>query len=130
MAVDLALDFQTGDLVPTASGDFALRSGPPELEQRVHIALVIPHETWVLNPAIGSRVAEALQSPVGTAPGQIELAVHEALDAVEGVSVIDVKVVPNGARGLTVHIQYAPTDQVDNGAFSSTVTTIDVEGVA
>lgn len=123
MSVDIAVDLLTGDLIPTSSGDFALRSGPDALEQRVRNCLLIPKEGWMVNRQLGSRVYDVLRSTMPRAAGEIELAVREALDEMGEVSVISVVVTPMAPAGVRATIQYTPINQVDDGTLSSTTTT-------
>lgn len=90
MAVDLALDRTTGDLVASPSNDVTLVSGLAEVEQRMRTHLRVVLGSYELEPDLGSTLTGLTRLPIGMAVAQLPLVVRESLAKMTDVQVEDV----------------------------------------
>lgn len=89
---DLAIDLNTGDLVPSANGDFQGRAGPNVTHQRMIIRLRVPRGSWHLDPTgtLGSRLRDVMRQPDFRAVPETQLVVEEALRPMDDIEVVNV----------------------------------------
>lgn len=126
MASDLAIDYNTGDLVVSPTKDLSLRTGQAVVDQRMRVRLRVHYGLWDINPALGSRLGDLQRMPDERARQTAELAVREALEAMTDISVHEVQIVtdPTDERVITVTISYSMLDDeegVDVLTFNATV---------
>lgn len=117
MSFDLAIDYNTGDLLQAPNHDIQGRTGPDVYEQRIRIRLKIQRGTWLLDPTdgeLGSRLLELARVSTPRALAEIEQYVREALEPMTDITVRDVTVQldPENSRGVQLQISYQP--QVDS----------------
>lgn len=89
---DIALDLNTGDLIPSASGDFQGRDGSDLTHQRMIIRLRVPRGSWHLDPTgtLGSRLKDVMRLPDFRAVPEAQLVVEEALRPMDDIEVVNV----------------------------------------
>ena len=105
MAVDLAIDFNTGDLLVSPNNGVEIRTGQATVDQRMRVRLKVYAGRWELDPSgtgLGSRLHDAKRYPVWRAVTEIGLMVREALEPMEDISVQDVIVTENPEDAKTV----------------------------
>jgi hypothetical protein len=94
MAWDLAIDYNSFDLIPAPSNDFDSRIGEDTVQQRIRMRLRIPRESWTLDPtdgSLGSNLDEIFRMPAFRAQSEGELIVREALAPMDDIEVTNVK---------------------------------------
>lgn len=98
MPVDFAIDFVTGDLVLSPSGDAELRSGIGVIEQSIRSRLRIARMKWPLDPTdgtLGSGLYDVFRLPTDMAITTVPLLVREALEPMREILVMDVQAAVN-----------------------------------
>lgn len=120
MARDLAIDYNTGDLIIAPTKDLDLRTGQGTIEQRIRVRLKVWHGEWDIIPTLGSRLYDVIRMPNWRAVNEVELAVREALEPMGDITVQDVAVSldEDDPRVVLLAITYASlepgNDLVDN----------------
>jgi phage gp46-like protein len=110
MASDLAIDFNTGDLILSPHHDVARRVGVDTVQQRIRVRLRVRQGEWPLDPtggSLGSRLFEALRYPQWRAESEVPLIVREALAPMDDIIVDDVQVSISGPRSIKVVILFS-----------------------
>lgn len=117
MAVDLALDQTTHDLIASPSNDVTLVSGLAEVGQRIRTHLRIQLGSYELEPELGSKMNGLLRLPVNIAVAQVPLVVKEALAQMTDILVQDVtaEVDEQDPRKVNFTVVYAVTDDAASG---------------
>lgn len=114
MAVDLAIDFKSGDLVVAPNKDIALRDGKALIDQRIRIRLKVIAGEWALDPtgSLGSHLQDSLRTPVWRSVTEVPLIVREALAPMEDINVVSVIAEPteDDSSGVSVTINYTIFD--------------------
>lgn len=115
MAVDLAIEYNTGDLLIAPNGDFDRRVGEDTIEQRIRVRLRIYQGEWMLDPTngtLGSRLHEVARLPDFRAVQETSLIIREALEPMDDITIQDVQVIidPNTRTKINVTISYAHVD--------------------
>jgi phage baseplate assembly protein W len=112
MARDLAIDYRTGDLLMSPTGDVDQRTGVGTIDQRIRVQLRVIEGHWWINPGLGSRIHELLVMPMPFALGEAELAIREALLKIPDIRVerVDVGQSEDSSSTLTVGIYYVLTE--------------------
>lgn len=125
MATDLAIDYNTGDLVASPTKDLSLRTGVGSVEQRMRVRLRVWYGEWSLNPTLGSRIHDVMRMPGWRALTEVELVIREALETMTDVRIQDVVVVQDekDVRVINVVIQYAVVEATDEPNESFVLTT-------
>lgn len=104
MAIDLAIDNNSGDLMFAPNQDLATKQGIATIEQRIRVRLRTIQGTWDLDPDLGSRVLDATRMPVWRALDEIPLVVKEALEPMDDIIVSDVVCAQDSDRPQTIGI--------------------------
>jgi len=110
MAFDLAIDYNSGDLILSPHIDIERRVGIDTVQQRVRVRLRIHQGEWPLDftgGTLGSRLFEALRYPQWRAQSEIGLIVREALAPMDDIIVNDVQVTITGPRTVSVVILFS-----------------------
>jgi len=110
--IDLAIDYNTGDLVIAPNKDLEVRSGQQTIEQRIRVRLRIFQGEWTLDPTggtLGSTLHDAVRLPTWRAIEEIPLIVKEALEPMDDIEVrsVDAVLDPDDARTVDLTISYA-----------------------
>lgn len=130
MAIDLAINTNTGDLRIAPNKDFERVVGEATVKQRILVRLRIYQGEWSLDPtggSLGSRLHEVVRLPIWRAEQEAGLVIREAIEPMEDVRVHDVQVSISGdtKKKLEVVITYAhiePSGQSgDNVDLSTTL---------
>ena len=114
MAWDLAIDYATGDLQLSPTGDFDARTGAGVTRQRIHARLKIIRGIWHLDPTngqIGSHLNQVQRMPMQQAAAQAELFAREALEPLEDVSIEDIVVEVTDTNVLAVTVSYSMIEE-------------------
>jgi hypothetical protein len=132
MPLDLAIDYNTGDLLIAPNRDIEVRTGREEIEQRIRVRLRVYGGEWELDPSggqLGSRLHDAFRLPVWRSRREIPLIVREALEPMKDISVRDVIVDqdPDNPSGQNVTILYEMAEDVGSGS-DILATTLTIEG--
>lgn len=111
MAHDIAIDFNTGDLLLGAGNDVASREGNDTIGQAVRIRLKLERGTWDLDPSdgeLGGKMNEALRSPSQRTQDDIGRYVREALEPKTDIVVhdVDIAVDPTTSAIISIGITY------------------------
>lgn len=133
MAMDLAIDFNTGDLVIAPNKDIDVRIGQATVDQRIRVRLRVPQGDWSLDPSgglLGSRLHDAVRLPIWRAEGEVPLLVHEALLGMHDIAVREVKVSQNAKSHTTLDmtILYSMLDESGQTMGEVLTTNISVTG--
>lgn len=133
MATDIALDYETGDLVISPTKDLDLRTGPKTIDQRIRVRLRIIQGAWALDPSngtLGSRIRDLFRQPVWRSAAEAELVIREALQPMDDISLqaVNVEIDDKDKRKLNVQIAYVASedegeDDVDVQTLQTTVLT-------
>ena len=110
MSLDLAIDFNTGDLILSPNRDIERRVGVDTIQQRIRVRLRIRQGDWPLDftgGSLGSRLREALRYPMWRAETEIPMIVREALAPMDDIVVDDVQVAVSGPRTILVSIFFS-----------------------
>lgn len=109
MSHDLAIDYNTGDLLVSPSMDVDVRTGTGTVEQRIRVRLRVWYGEWDIDPTLGSRIHDVMRMPEFRAIGETELAIREALEPMDDVSIQLVQVAQDtdDPAKLNVVITYA-----------------------
>jgi len=112
MARDLAIDYNTGDLIVAPTKDLDLRTGQGTIEQRIRVRLKVWGGEWDINPSLGSRLYDVIRMPNWRAVNEVELAVREALEPMEDISIQNVSVAldEDDVRVVSLTITYASVE--------------------
>lgn len=134
MATDLALDYNTGDLVISPTGDLDLRTGTKTIDQRIRVRLRIIQGAWAFDPSngtLGSRIREMYRMPTWRAASELGLVIREALEPMEDIAVqsVDVAQDADDERKLHLQITYIPIEDGDNADEQTVETTVLTNGV-
>jgi phage gp46-like protein len=112
LSFDLAINYDTGDLLIAPNHDIQGRTGPDVFEQRIRIRLKIQRGTWLLDPSgeLGSRILELSRVSSQRAVQEIEQYVREALEPMDDITVRDVtaKTDPETQKIIMLDISYQP----------------------
>ena len=116
MATDLAIDYNTGDLLISPTHDFDLRTGVQTIEQQIRVRLRIIQGQWALDPtagALGSRMREMFRLPVWRVITELPLVIHEALDQMAEIRVTDIDVQQDSKvkKQLNVVLRYVVKEE-------------------
>jgi hypothetical protein len=116
MAVDLAIDYNSGDLIVAPNKDLDRRTGSDLTEQRIRVRLRIIQGEWLLDPTggtLGSRLVDSLRQPIFRAVDEIPLLVREAIEPMDDIDLVNVTCDPDptDSRSVTVVIYYQVLDQ-------------------
>ena len=128
MALDLAINVNTGDLIFSPNRDLQYAQGDQIIRQRIHARLMIA-KPWALDPTggeLGSRIYSFLRSTTDKAKTQLRTAVMEALAPIDEISVETVDVSTPDQRTVRIAIQYVMLD-VDLEVTQTDVQTIVVD---
>lgn len=118
MAVDLAIDYNSGDLLVAPNKDIATRTGASTVEQRIRVRLRVIQGEWILDPTggtLGSRLREAMRLPVFRAVQEVPLLVREALLPMTDIDVTDVECVSDDTDSTAVAITIIYSTLDDTG---------------
>lgn len=131
MPLDLAIDYNNGDLVIAPNKDIDVRTGLATIEQRIRVRLRIFQGEWELDPtngSLGSTLHDAARLPTWRAVQEIPLLVKEALEPMEDIDVREVEafVDDKDVRTVDFTIRYAVLDngvavQEQSLAFTTTI---------
>lgn len=112
MAQDLAIDYNTGDLIVAPTKDLDLRTGQGTIEQRIRVRLKVWHGEWDINPSLGSRLYDIIRMPNWRAVNEVELAVREALEPMDDIDIQNVSVGldEDDVRVVSLTITYSTLD--------------------
>jgi hypothetical protein len=135
MAVDLAIDYNTGDLVLAPNFDFAVRTGTEVTSQRIRVRLRAIAGEWTVDPTggqMGSRLIDVLRLPAWRAEAEAEDVIRQALEPMEDIKLRAVKVSVNedNVRSLNVTVTYVPVEEGDEalGSDEELTTTLTIVG--
>lgn len=125
MTTDLAIDYNTGDLIVSPTNSIDVRTGLGTVEQRMRVRLRVWHGEWDIDPSLGSRLREVMRMPNWRATSEVELSIREALEPMDDVTVQHVTVTqdPDDARKINVGITYVVNDATDEAVDPLTLTT-------
>jgi hypothetical protein len=128
MASDLAIDWNTGDLVISPTKDLSLRTGQGVVDQRIRVRLRIPYGSWDINPSLGSRLPDMHRMPDSRARQTAELVVREALEPMTDIVVQDVHVESDleDQRVVNILISYSMVDDEEGVETLTTTATVEV----
>lgn len=129
MSFDLAIDYNTGDLLQAPNHDIQGRTGQDVYEQRIRIRLKIQRGTWALDPTngeLGSRLLELARVSSARAVADVEQYVREALEPMRDINVRDVtaKISPVSPKAITLDITYQPRLLAEDSTLQSVSMTI------
>jgi hypothetical protein len=133
LAVDLAIDFNTGDLLIAPNNGIEIRTGQATVDQRMRVRLKVFAGSWELDPTgtlLGSRLHEAKRLPIWRAIGEVGLMVREALEPMEDVDVQDVIVEQNplDAKSIDFTVVYAMVGDDDTTVDRTFTDSLTIEG--
>lgn len=133
MAVDIAIDGQTGDLRIAPNRDVDLRSGIGTVEQRIRVRLRIYQGEWMLDPtggSLGSRLREAARLPLWRSKQEVPLLVREALAPMTDINVVDVTadLSPDDNKSIDTVIYYTMRDDSAESNNPVLTTTLTIQG--
>ena len=125
MATDLAIDYNTGDLIVSPTKDLSVRTGLGVVEQRIRVRLRAYYGMWDIDPSLGSRLHDMLRMPDARARQTAELAVREALEPMTDITVHGVSVTtdPKDSRKINLSITYAMLEDGEDPSDALTTTT-------
>lgn len=128
MAVDLAIDFGTGDLKIAPSKDLDRATGQTEVDQRIRVRLKIIQGQWTLDPTggtLGSRLIDAIRQPMFRALEEVPLLVTEALQPMDDINLmrVDATQDENDAKAINIVIYYQIKDSGDETTQEEELTT-------
>lgn len=133
MALDLGIDYNSGDLLIAPNNDIDLRYGPQTIEQRIRVRLMIRKGEWALDPTggtLGSRLVDAMRLPVWRSVPQVAQMVKDALAPMTDITVtnVDVQVDEDNPDALNIVVTYSMIEQ--GGAMSDLVlsTSLTIQG--
>lgn len=131
MPLDLAIDYNTGDLVIAPNKDLDVRTGMATIEQRIRVRLRMRQGEWLLDTSggtLGSTLHDATRQPTWRAVQEIPLIVKEALAPMGDISVRDVAVDVDVDDPRMVHLTIAysildagPESEEQTLAFTTTI---------
>lgn len=109
--LDLAIDYNTGDLLIAPNNDIAVRTGAEVIEQKIRVRLRIYAGEWALDPtggSLGSHLRELSRVASFIAVTDAERIVREALGPMTEIAIHDVtaQVDPKNQRRLVITLQY------------------------
>jgi phage gp46-like protein len=112
MAVDLAIDYNTGDLIVAPHASLDIRTGARTIEQRIRVRLRVWAGEWDLDPSLGSRLHDVIRMPNFRAVTEAQLAIREALLPMNDIRVdrVVVNISPKDSHVLEVQIAYTPIE--------------------
>lgn len=118
MAVDLAIDYNTGDLILSPNRDLEIRVGDDVISQRIRVRLRISQGDWLLDPTngtLGSRMLDVLRLPVDVAMAEVELVIREALAPMTDIRInsVDVKLAELPNAFIVQLVYTAAFDDID-----------------
>jgi hypothetical protein len=133
MAVDLAIDFNSGDLLISPNNGIEIRTGQATVDQRIRVRLKVFSGTWELDPTgtlLGSRLSDAKRLPMWRAIGEVGLMVREALEPMEDIEVQDVIVDenPEDAKTVDFTVIYRMVDETQAEADRTFTDSLTIEG--
>lgn len=133
MAFDLAIDYNSGDLLVASNKDLDVRSGKSVIEQRMRVRLRIHQGEWILDDTggtLGSTLHDAQRMPVYRAIGEIPLMIEEALHSMDDISVQNVLVAqnPDDSRTVDTTIYYLVLAEGEDADLQSLTFTSTVAG--
>lgn len=133
--LDLAIDFNTGDLLVAPNGDIETREGQDTVEQRIRVRLKIVQGEWLLDPTngqLGSTLTDAMRMSVPQALNLIPLVVKEALEPMTDIIVSDVTTRINALdpSSIDFQISYSMVDDPDGEQLSTDISATDLAGVS
>jgi len=125
LATDLAIDYNTGDLIVSPNSDLSVRTGQGVVEQRIRVRLRVHYGMWDVDPSLGSRLYDMLRMPDTRAQQTAELTVREALEPMTDIIVHDVSVSidEDDSRKVNITITYAMIEDSEDPADALTTTT-------
>lgn len=131
MALDLAIDFDSGDLIFAPNFDLATRQGSDTVEQRIRVRVRVIAGSWDIDPTLGSNIRDALRMPIDMALQMIPLLVKEALAPMDDITVQDVEcsVNPESANIIDMVISYAMVADPSGTVIRTSISTLS-EGVS
>jgi hypothetical protein len=127
MSTDLAIDYNTGDLMIAPSNDVGIRTGTETLEQEIRIRLRVHAGEWPLDPwggLLGSHLEDAARMPTWRALTDVERIVREALAPMENLHVrsVDSRIDPKDERKILIDLTYSVVEPT--GETADTTTTL------
>lgn len=111
MSFDLALD-KNNDLLLGPNSDLLGVSGLDLIEQRIRIRLKIERGSWIYDEAgtLGSKISSVLGRSSDQAMSELNAYVHQALEAMDDISVSSVDLVPSdNDRSIILTVKYLST---------------------
>jgi phage gp46-like protein len=118
LSFDIALDYNTGDIIMAPNMDIQGRTGPDVYEQRIRIRLKIQRGTWELDPTdgeLGSRLLELARMPAQRALVDVEQYVREALAPMDDIVVENVESRFNVDTQTAVEVDITYIPKLDEG---------------
>lgn len=135
MPTDLAIDYNTGDLLLAPNNDFAIRTGTEVTSQRIRVRLKAIAGEWIVDPTngrMGSRLIDSMRLEAWRAKAEAEAAIREALEPMEDIKVrtVSVEIDDTDQRRLHVDISYLPVEEGEEalGSEDALTTTLTIVG--
>lgn len=109
MPIDLAIDYNSGDLIFAPNYDLETREGQDTIEQRIRVRIKVIAGSYDYDPTLGSAVREAMRMPTDMAMQMIPMFVKEALEPMTDIQVQDVvcAINPLSAVSIDVTVSYS-----------------------
>lgn len=133
MAVDIAIDYNTGDLLIAPNKGIEIRAAQNTVDQRIRTRLKVYGGEWELDPSgglLGSRLRDTLRLPIWRAKQEIPLVVREALEPMDDIRVGEVlaDVDPDNSRAIRLTIFYAMLEDDESVSEETLSTSLSIEG--
>jgi len=125
VTTDLAIDYNTGDLIASPTHDLDVRTGVGVIEQRIRVRLRVWYGEWDINPTLGSRIHDVMRMPSWRALTEAELAIREALEPMTDIIVqnVAIELDAEDERKLNVRLTYAVVEPEGEPTDSFVLTT-------
>lgn len=113
MPTDLAIDYNTGDLIMGMNNDVGIRTGQAVIDQRIRVRLRAQAGQWVLDPTggeLGSHLRELTRQPTFRALSDAPRMVREALAPLSNeihIHEVNTNIDPKDQRRLVIDLAYS-----------------------
>lgn len=129
MPSDLAINYNTGDIIMAPTNDIAVRTGTAVLEQRIRTRLRIRAGQWPLDPTggeLGSGLLEMTRVPTWRALTDIPRVVREALAPMDDLTIHDVstEIDPKDDRRIIITLSYSSVEPSGEAGATATLSTV------